>query len=88
MLDVFVMMALLVTSSPASLLSTESPLTLWVVVYSLMLRVELTEFRSGDGLLNVTVLSFPREFLLAILLRAESTTSLGNVIFLTLSVKD
>jgi hypothetical protein len=50
-----------------------------------MLRIE---FRSGDGLQNVTVLSFPKEFLLAALLRIESVISLGNVIFLTLSVRD
>jgi hypothetical protein len=56
MLGVFVIMALLVTSSSAWLLSMDNSLKLWVVVYSLMLRIELTEFRSGDGLLNVTVL--------------------------------
>jgi hypothetical protein len=53
-----------------------------------MLRIELIEFCSGDGLQNVTVLSLPKEILLVALLRTESVVLLGNVIFLTLSVRE
>lgn len=70
---------LLVTSTWLS--SMDSSLTLCVVVYSFILRIELIEFLSGEGLLKVTILSLSKEFLLPLLLQ---TGSAANVILFSL----